>query len=149
MARTKTNKNKQPILENFVQKVATKTKAAKYVVNPKGEISLSDAISQLIEPYRDDAPDYQSFRTLVTFACTAWNASILPPEKREEMLEKMLAVLPPKKENRIETLGLVKELMDRKKKLFPKVSRMIVEFKVTDLGNDFHIAIASTLEKQV
>lgn len=75
MARTKNKnknkKNKQPILESFRQEVAAKRGDAKYLVNPSGEISMSDAISQLIEPFREDVPDYNSFRTLVTFACTA------------------------------------------------------------------------------
>ena len=45
-------------------------------------------------------------------------------------------------------LGLLLELMERKRKLFPDVSRVIIEHKVTDRGNDFHIAIASTMEKK-
>jgi predicted CopG family antitoxin len=148
MARTKNKKNKQPILENFMQQVAAKNEGAKYLLNPKGEISMSDVIAQLIEPYKEDAPDYQSFRTLVTFACTAWNASILPPEERDEMLDKMLEALPSQKKKRSEIVGFIAELMNRKKQLFPHITRMIVEFKVTDLGQEFHIAIASTLGKQ-
>jgi hypothetical protein len=38
--------------------------------------------------------------------------------------------------------------MNRKRRLFPHVTRMLVDFKVTDPGQDFHIAIASTLGKQ-
>jgi hypothetical protein len=141
-------KDRQPILENFMQKVAAKAgDNAKYLVNPPGEISMSDAISQLIEPYKDDAPDYKAFRTLVTFGCTAWNASILPQDQRTEMLEKVLAALTAGKKDHAEMLEFVNELMDRKKRLFPHVTRMIVDFKVTDRGDDFHIAVASTLSK--
>ena len=148
MARTRNKKRKQPILENFMQEVAAKTGDAKYLVNPSGEISMSDAISQLIEPFRDDAPDYKSFHTLVTFACVAWNASVLPPDERDEMLNKIITGVSRRKKNRSEINEFIKELMDRKRKLFPHVSRMIVEYKVTDLGDDFHIAIASTMGKR-
>lgn len=152
MARTKNKhqkKENKPILETFVQKVTAKAgDNTKYLVNPKGEISMSDAISHVIELYRDDAPDYHSFKTLVTFACTAWNASVLPDAKRDEMLNQMLKALPARKKDRSEALGLVKELMDRKKALYPDVTRMVVDFKVTDLGDDFHIAVASTLQKE-
>lgn len=141
-------KSKQPILENFIGKVTEKTGDAKYMVNPSGEISMSDAISQIVEPYRDDALDYHAFRTLVTFACTAWNASILSDDKRKEMLNAMLTALPANKRDRSEALSLVKELMNRKNILYPDVKRLIVDFKVTDLGDDFHIAVASTLEKE-
>lgn len=64
------------------------------------------------------------------------------------MLDKIIKGISSRKKNRSEILEFIKELMDRKKKLFPHVSRMILEFKVTDLGDDFHIAIASTLGKQ-
>ena len=117
-------------------------------INPKGEISISDAISQLIEPYKEDAPDYNSFRTLVTFACLAWNLSILPGKDHAKLIKEMLALAPANIEDRLDLLGLVTELMDRKKLLFPEVKRLIVEFKVTERGKDFHIAIASTLEEE-
>jgi len=152
MARTKNKHHKKeskPILETFVQKVTAKAgDNAKYLVNPKGEISMSDAISHIIEPYRNDAPDYHSFSTLVTFACTAWNASVLPDAERDEMLNLMLNALPARKRDRGEALGLVKEFMNRKKALYPDITRLIVDFKVTDLGDDFHIAVASTLQKE-
>jgi hypothetical protein len=72
----------------------------------------------------------------------------LPENKRNEVLGEMMNVLPGKMEDRLEILNLLGALMERKLKLFPNVSRMIVEHKVTDRGNDFHIAIASTMEKQ-
>jgi hypothetical protein len=33
-------------------------------------------------------------------------------------------------------------------KYTPNITRMIIEYKVTDQGDDFHIAIASTLDKK-
>jgi predicted CopG family antitoxin len=134
-------------MEKFIQEVAEKHEGMRHLVNPEGEISMSDAISQLIEPYRQDAPDIQSFRSLVTFACVAWNATIMPKEKRDEMLHEILAELPAQSDERTYVRDFLKELMKRKQKLFPHVTRMIMEYKVTDLGNDFHIAIASTLGK--
>ena len=106
---------------------------------------MSDAISRLIEPYRNDAPDFTSFRTLVTFACLAWNLTILPPKDRENMMKEMIGLAPANVGDRLDMLGLVTELMERKRMLFPEVKRMIVEHRVTDRGRDFHIAIASTL----
>jgi hypothetical protein len=108
---------------------------------------MSDAISQLIEPFKDDVPDYNSFSNLVTFACIAWNISILPENQRYEALGEMMDVLPKKIEDRLEILSLLGELMERKRILFPNVSRAIIEHQVTDRGNDFHIAITSTMAK--
>ena len=148
MSRKRKKKGVSPILKDLADKVTAEGKIEKFLFNPKGEISMSDAISQLIKPYIDEAPDYNSFNNLVAFACLAWNTSILPEEKRDEALQKMLAVIPAGMRDRFDIIALLTELMERKRKLFPNISRVIVEHKVTDLGNDFHIAIASTLERK-
>ena len=148
MSRKRKSKRRSSILEGFAREYTSQHKNAQMRINPEGEISMSDAISQLIEPYRNDAPDSNSFRSLVTFACLAWNLSILPPAHREKMMKDMVGLAPANFEDRLDMVSLIIELMDRKKLLFPEVKRMIVEYKVTDRGNDFHIAIASTLEEK-
>ena len=148
MSRKRKKKGVSPILKDLADKVTAEGKIEKFLFNPKGEISMSDAILQLIKPYRDDAPDYNSFNNLVTIACIAWNTSNLPEKTRDEAINKMLAVIPGRTEDRLEMLGLITELMDRKRKLFPNVLRIIMEHKVTDQGNNFHIAVASTMEKK-
>ena len=148
MSRKRKKKGVSPILKDLADKVTADGKIEKFLFNPKGEISMSDAISQLIEPYKDDAPDYNSFNNLVTFACIAWNTSVLPENQRNEALGKMVDVIPGRVEDRLDTLALLTELMERKRKLFPNVTRMIMEYKVTDQGNNFHIAVASTMDKK-
>ncbi len=39
------------MLEALADKVISKGRADKFLFNPKGEISMSDAISQIIAPY--------------------------------------------------------------------------------------------------
>ncbi len=135
------------ILQNLMRDLKSKTGLTKTLINPEGEISISDAISKIIAPYRDAAPDYKSFHKLVTIACTAWNASILPVAERENMLADMRKLMPDQ-QSREDFTAIVTELMKRKNKLYPKVNRMIVQFKVTERRNDFHIAIASTMENK-
>lgn len=135
------------ILKNLMKEVKAKTGFTKTLVNPEGEISISDAISKIIAPYRNMAQDYESFHKLVTVACAAWNATILPVEKRESMLADMRKTMPDQ-QSREDFTAIVKELMKRKNRLYPKVNRMIVQFKVTNRKNDFHIAIASTMENK-
>jgi len=149
MARRKTKKNNSgsSILQNLMRDVKSKTGFTKTLVNPEGEISISDAISKIIAPYRNTAQNYESFQKLVTIACAAWNATILPVEKRESMLADMRKLMPDQ-QSREDFTAIVKELMKRKNKLYPKVNRMIIQFKVTERRNDFHIAIASTMENK-
>src|SRR3970040_1882639 len=137
MSRKRKKKGVSPILKDLADKVTAEGKIEKFLFNPKGEISMSDAISQLIEPYRDDAPDYNSFNNLVTIACIAWNTSNLPEKTRDEAINKMLAEIPGRKEYRLEMICLITKLIDRKRKVFPNVTRMIMEYKVTDQASNF------------
>jgi hypothetical protein len=146
MPRKRKSKWQSSNLESFAREFTSAHKNMQMRINPRGELSLSGAIAKLIEPYKGEALDYNSFHSLVTYACLAWNMSILPSEDHAEMKKKIIALGPANVQDRLMMLGLINELMDRKTKLFPEVKRMIVEFKVTDRGNDFHIAIASTLE---
>ena len=136
-----------PILKNLMKEVKAKTGFTKTLVNPEGELSISDAISEIIEPYRGVAQGYEAFHKLVTVACAAWNATILPADKRESMLADMRNAMPDQ-QSREDFTAIVKELMKRKKMLYPNVNRMIVQFKVTNRKNDYHIAIASTMENK-
>jgi hypothetical protein len=148
MAKTKSKKNqKTSPLKALMQQTMKTTPAKKFVVNPQGEISMSDAISQILEPYRQDGLDFAAFKNLVMLACAAWNDCVVPIEKREAMIQDILALIHPDQQSRQDFLDIFQSLMDRKKKLFPHVSRIIVNYKATDIGNDYHIAIASTLEK--
>lgn len=141
------DKGASSILQKLMREVKAKTGFTKTLVNPEGEISISDAISKIIAPYRDTAQDYKSFRKLVMVACTAWNAAIMPVGQRESMLADMRKLMPDQ-QSREDFTEIVKELMKRKNRLYPNVNRMIVQFKVTKRRNDFHIAIASTMEKE-
>ncbi len=146
-AKNKKDNSGSSILQNLMREVKSETGFTKTLVNPKGEVSISDAISKIIAPYRNAAQDYESFHKLVTVACAAWNASILPVAERESMLTDMRKLMPDQ-QSREDFTAIAKDLMKRKNRLYPQVNRMIIQFKVTDRGNDFHIAIASTMENK-
>ena len=148
MARKRKRVADSGLMQEFVKQVKAENEDIKFLFNAKGEINMSGAIKHLIEPFSEDTPGYESFKGLVTLACVAWNTSIFPKKKREKILVEMMDVLEGNIEEQIETFNLLGELIERKRKLFPNVSRMIVEHKVTDRGGDFHIAIASTLENK-
>ena len=120
MPRKRKKHTNKTILEGFANKVMSEHEDMKFLFSPKGEINMSDAISHLIEPYKEDAPDYNSFSKLVSFACIAWNTSILPHEKQDEAINKMLTVFHETPDLRFDVLSLLMELMDRKKEIVPQ-----------------------------
>lgn len=149
MPRKRKLKNNESILKDFAQKVVAEHEDIKYTLNPKGEISMSDAISKLIEPYKKDAPTYNAFSNLVTFGCVAWNATLLPQKDQDELIDTTLrSTAVSQAEDRLIIFQIISYLMDRKKKLFPGILRMIVSHEVADRGNGFHIAVASTVEQK-
>ncbi len=141
-------KRRSSPLERFSREFASEHSNVEVRIEPSGEISVSDAISRLIEPYGQDADDLDSFRTLVSFACVAWNLSILPRQEDDQLMEELMALTQADVEDSLEMLALVNELMDRKNTFFPDVNRLIMDWKVTEQGEDFHIPIASTLEEK-
>ncbi len=143
----KSQKRSSPIFQELTLDVKAKIGLTKTVVNPEGEISMSDAISNIIAPYRNAAPDYQSFQKLVSIACTAWNATFLSADNRTKMLDNMRQLMPDQ-QSREDFTAIVQDLMKRKNKLYPNINRIIVQFRVTNQENGYHIAIASTLEKK-
>jgi hypothetical protein len=60
----------------------------------------------------------------------------------------MLALARVNIRDHLDMLGLVTELMERKKMLFPGFKRMIIQHETTELGKGFYMAIASTSEEQ-
>lgn len=146
MTKKRKRQTNRAILEDFSKEISSENTNMKLIINPDDEMSMSDAISELIEPFKKDTFDYNSFRNLITYGCLAWNAANLPVKEQDDVINKILATVHSNIQDRLELLGLMTELIDRKKKIFPNGSRMIIDFKVTEQGRDFHIAVASTLE---
>ncbi len=122
-------------------------KPTKVILSPKGMDSLSDAISEILSPFvlPDASPD--DYGRLVVVAIMAWNAVIVPPDKRQASLQEALnlVVTDTSKENRKHFEEFLEELMERRHQLFPHNKRWIVDYVVTDLGDTFHLSIMSGL----
>src|SRR3972149_6271620 len=54
---------------------------------------LSDAIRKLIGPYQAEADSYDSYYSLVGFACVAWNASLAEESERSKMVDDFLKAM--------------------------------------------------------
>ena len=123
-------------------------KDLKRAVNAQGEAKMSDAVTDLIRPYRDWATDLNSFRNLIMLACIAWNAANMPAMERPKALLEAVNRSPETAfEEMGELMNFLMELVRRKELLYPDNTRMVINFKVSETKDDFHVAIASTVEK--
>jgi hypothetical protein len=117
------------------------------MVNPAGRESMSDVLEAFVEPYRDMAETEDAFRKLLSLALVAWNAALLPEDRRQAMIEETLEAGFSKASaaDRALAIECVKTMVRRKEEHFPAKRRAIVSFKLTDTGDGWHLTVASTL----
>lgn len=117
------------------------------VYSPAGRERMSDVLEDLVEPYREMAVDAESFRKLLSLGVAAWNAALLPEDRRWSMIDELIdAAMPAADErDRAGALAIIQSLVRRKLEHFAENRRMIYSFELTDRGDDFHLAVASTL----
>lgn len=110
---------------------------------------LSVAIGRLIQPFEHEADSYDSYHTLVGFACAAWNASLVKETERSAMVDEFIRSVLKRgapREVRDDFRAIILELIERKLKLFPKDTRFIANYELEDLGKgDYHLTIASVM----
>jgi hypothetical protein len=123
-----------------------KTEKLKLIANPEGEAKMSGLIAELIAPYLDDAKTLDAYKNLVATACIAWNTALLPEAEWSPAINKLVSELGAvPDEFRQDMLSIIMEMIKRKLELFPDNHRQVVNFKVTETKQNYHLAIASTL----
>ena len=118
-------------------------------MNPKGEVKMSKVLTDFVKPYRENADTEESYRKLLTLALVAWNASFLPEDKRQDMVDRIFNEGIPTATEELKTglRGIVTTLIKRKKDYFPNYTQRIIEFELTDRGRNYHLSVASVFEE--
>jgi hypothetical protein len=119
----------------------------KFVVEPKGQVKMSDVLERFAEPYLEFVDTTEQHRKLFTLAALAWNASFLPPGEQAKMIDEVLGAGFPADAGELKAglKEIVGALIARKQALFSGYTRKIINFELTDAGNSFHLTVASTL----
>ncbi|MHB8974926.1 MAG: hypothetical protein ACYC4N_31240 [Pirellulaceae bacterium] len=104
------------------------------IPTPEGEHKMSAVILQLAEPLLErhgDTPEQAQSIIMVTIA--GWNKSMFPPDK-QPLIEKDLIDAFVPKDGMAADMGTATDLLDviveRRKKLFPDVRKIIVDYKM-------------------
>ena len=118
------------------------------VYNAPGEIKMSDALEGIIAPFVDDADTLVAMKNLVGMGAMVWNITLVPLDEQEEQIQKLIKTMGPEPENAEILYRMIHEMMQRKQALYPEVYRFIVRFEVEDVGDGWHISVASTLSPQ-
>lgn len=119
-----------------------------FVIEPSGEAKMSEVLTAFVEPYLESAHTEEAYRKLLAIAIVAWNTALLPEEDQQDIVDEALETMPATSEQvKTDLREIVNMLIARKKAYFSEYKRMIVDFELTDRGEDYYLSVASTVEK--
>jgi hypothetical protein len=119
----------------------------KLVASPPGVEKMSDVLEDFIEPYMDSVEGEDAYRKLLTLATLAWNAALLPEDRRKDMIDDVLSKGLPLGSDELGAglRSIVEAMIERKEAHFSSNRRAIISFELQDRGEDYHLTVASTL----
>jgi thymidine phosphorylase len=134
-------------LQDKVQQGALGDKFAGMVENPKGEVKMSEVLESFVEPYLDAARNHSQREKLFGIAMVAWNLALMPEGDRPSLIDRMVkaGIQSNDRLAQQDTREIINEMIVRKQKFFADNKRCIVDFQLQDVGNQFHLSVASTL----
>jgi hypothetical protein len=123
----------------------------KIVAAPKGQVKMSAVLEDFVEPYMSEIDDtVEAHRKLFGVAILAWNAALLPEDKRQEMLDDSVETVLKGVSARDKQAfrNIMEELIQRKFEHFAEYNRFIVDFELTEARTGYHLTVMSTMGAQ-
>lgn len=138
-------KDQQETLDKLARRVKRKLKETDVIINPNGEVKMSEVLQAFIEPYLDFAIDRDQREKMFTIAIFAWNLALLPPEQQQQATKEMIDETLGKQDRQAkqDMREIVEELIERKRKFFPDNQRYILDFELKETRNDFYLSVIS------
>ena len=149
---SKSKRKKQPNrgrsgIEKLERQLQANGIAARVVSPPPGGKKLSEALLDLVTPFKPYADTLRAFRALVGMGVAAWNLPLLDGPERETFLKKVVQPIltSGSKEDRDVAEDMFNTLVKRKERYFAGDKRVIVSYHVSENRDGFHVAVATTL----
>ncbi len=111
---------------------------------------LSEVFLEFIAPFAQTAETSEAYRMLVTTAVFAWNIALSPKPEQQKLSEGFVNTI-------VETAGekwrkdtkvILMTMVRRKKLYFASDKRYIVDYRLTDTRQGYHLAMASVVRDQ-
>jgi len=141
-------KNKSP-QTRFFEKVKNSSAlpVSHVVVEPEGQVRMSEVILEFAEPLLEQCKDEKSAAGATGLAISVWNLSLLPEKSQGQEIIKMCSELTgsddPKDYD--ELMDFAKVLLERKKKYYSDNKRAIANYQISGSGKNRRLDVASTL----
>ena len=125
-----------------------KSDGKKIVMNPEGELKMSEVLLKFVEPLLEFNKEDDNFKTIIGISIAAWNLSLLPEDRQEEakkeFIEGFVNLVP---EVYDASVQIVEMLIERKKTEFADIKRFIKDYEIVNTEYGPRINVASTLSK--
>ena len=143
MGSSKSKKKKKKLQRNWNGTIDDlKKKGFKVIPHLPGKTKMSVVFKEFVKPYMELAHDEEGYNKLFTVAMVAWNASLLSDDQRIELIESCSTSLEPSLKD--EFKNIIQMMIERKKLYFSKYKRQILDYQITDQGDDIHLSVLST-----
>jgi len=109
---------------------------------------MSEVLFKFIEPYMEFASSRNNLEKLLIVAVIAWNASLIPKEEREAILdEEINSTLSFMDEDLVKDFkAILYELIQRKEILFSENRSFIFDYELTGGKGKYYLSVASMIQ---
>ncbi len=120
------------------------------VMTSNSEVKMSKVLKLFVAPYMNQARTRNRREKLFGLAIFAWNLALMPEDERQPMINQFitrdLKISDPSIQK--DTGGLIQELLARRLECFAGNQHYILSYELNNRGNQYQIAVASTIMDQ-
>jgi len=109
---------------------------------PKDKDKMSEILTEFIGPYAGAATTEKRYRTLISVAVVAWNASLFPASERGKILDSIIDNAVPYGAEDMKLI--IHELIRRKERHFSHINRLILSYDVKMTKDGSYLSVASS-----
>jgi hypothetical protein len=117
-----------------------------FEISPKNTEKMSEIIAEYAAPLLDVAKNFEEQKKAVSLAISMWNLSLLPENKQPQYLKKIESVISSSTkgdEFTKEREEIFNYLINRKRKFYQDINRLVQDYEIFETPEGFHLNIAS------
>jgi hypothetical protein len=138
--------SKERLLQRAMER-STKPNNEIIVTTPKKE-KMSEIILKFAQPLLNGTTSAKEEKSAITTAIIGWNLSLLPKDLQSNYIKDITKSLNPSNPSKSfsdDAHEVFNFLIVRKKSLFPKINRMVVDFELVDTPDGLHLNVVSNV----
>ena len=121
--------------------------AKREIPTPEGEARMSAVVLEVAEPMlKQHGKTAERAKAVIMLVVAGWNKALFPPDKQPVVEKEIIDLLVPE-DGSAEAIGVAVQIMDtaadRRKKLFPDLRKIIVDYEVEIAGGRLTLNVTS------